>query len=76
MTSTCSVKRGSLTVLMGPSGSGKTTVLTLMGCLRDVQQGSVNLLGQELHRREPGAERGLAANGSASSFRRTICTEA
>jgi putative ABC transport system ATP-binding protein len=43
-----SVKRGSLTVLMGPSGSGKTTVLTLMGCLRDVQQGSVNLLGHEL----------------------------
>lgn len=43
------VKRGSLTVLMGPSGSGKTTVLTLMGCLRDVQSGSVNLLGHELN---------------------------
>ena len=43
------VKRGSLTVLMGPSGSGKTTALTLMGCLRDVQDGSVNLLGHELH---------------------------
>ncbi len=42
------IARGSLTVLMGPSGSGKTTVLTLMGCLRDVQQGSVRLLGQEL----------------------------
>jgi putative ABC transport system ATP-binding protein len=43
------VPRGSLTVLMGPSGSGKTTVLTLMGCLRDVQDGSVRLLGHELH---------------------------
>lgn len=43
------VKRGSLTILMGPSGSGKTTVLTLMGCLRDVQDGSVNLLGEELN---------------------------
>jgi putative ABC transport system ATP-binding protein len=43
------VKRGSLTVLMGPSGSGKTTALTLMGCLRDVQDGSVKLLGQELN---------------------------
>ncbi len=42
------VERGSLTVLMGPSGSGKTTVLTLMGCLRDVQEGSINLLGHEL----------------------------
>jgi len=42
------IERGSLTILMGPSGSGKTTVLTLMGCLRDVQGGSVRLLGQEL----------------------------
>ena len=41
--------RGSLTVLMGPSGSGKTTVLTLIGCLRAVQDGSVRLLGHELN---------------------------
>jgi len=44
-----SVARGSLTVLMGPSGSGKTTLLTLLGCLREVQEGSVRLLGQELN---------------------------
>lgn len=43
------VKKGSLTILMGPSGSGKTTVLTLMGCLRDVQAGNVDLLGTELN---------------------------
>lgn len=43
------VARGSLTILMGPSGSGKTTVLTLLGCLRDVQDGSVRLLGEELN---------------------------
>ncbi len=43
------IKRGSLTILMGPSGSGKTTVLTLMGCLREVQDGSVQLLGAELN---------------------------
>lgn len=43
------IERGKLTVLMGPSGSGKTTLLTLMGCLRDVQDGSVRLLGQELN---------------------------
>jgi len=42
------VAKGSLTILMGPSGSGKTTVLTLMGCLREVQDGSVKLLGTEL----------------------------
>ena len=41
--------KGSLTILMGPSGSGKTTVLTLMGCLREVQEGSVRLLGTELN---------------------------
>ncbi|MEL6574065.1 MAG: ATP-binding cassette domain-containing protein [Pseudomonadota bacterium] len=43
------IARGKLTILMGPSGSGKTTVLTLMGCLRDVQEGSVALLGTELN---------------------------
>jgi putative ABC transport system ATP-binding protein len=43
------VEPGSLTILMGPSGSGKTTVLTLMGCLRDVQDGSVKLLDAELN---------------------------
>jgi putative ABC transport system ATP-binding protein len=42
------LERGSLTVLMGPSGSGKTTLLTLIGCLREVQQGSAKLLGEEL----------------------------
>ncbi|QBF30765.1 ABC transporter [Thalassococcus sp. S3] len=43
------IQRGSLTVMMGPSGSGKTTVLTLMGCLRDVMDGSISLLGHELN---------------------------
>ena len=42
------VQRGGITILMGPSGSGKTTLLTLMGCLREVQQGSVRVLGTEL----------------------------
>ena len=42
------IQAGDLTILMGPSGSGKTTLLTLMACLRTLQTGSVNLLGQEL----------------------------
>jgi putative ABC transport system ATP-binding protein len=50
------VARGSLTVLMGPSGSGKTTLLTLMGCLRDVQSGSVRLLGTELNGADEAAQ--------------------
>ncbi len=43
------IEKGKLTTLLGPSGSGKTTLLTLMGCLREVQEGSVQLLGQELN---------------------------
>jgi putative ABC transport system ATP-binding protein len=39
---------GELVVMTGPSGSGKTTILTLVGCLRTVQEGSVRVLGQEL----------------------------
>ncbi len=43
------IHRGEVVILMGPSGSGKTTLLTLVGCLRSVQTGSVNVLGRELH---------------------------
>lgn len=53
------VARGSLTVLMGPSGSGKTTLLTLMACLRDVQAGSVRLLGTELNGADEATQIGL-----------------
>ena len=53
-----SIERGSLTVLLGASGSGKTTLLTLIGCLRNVQEGSVRLLGTELN---GASERTLAA---------------
>ena len=43
------IAAGSLTILMGPSGSGKTTLLTLIGALRDVQDGSVGVLANELN---------------------------
>ena len=43
------INRGELVILMGASGSGKTTLLTLIGCLRTVEDGSINLLGNELH---------------------------
>src|SRR5436305_9109059 len=39
---------GELVIMTGPSGSGKTTILTLIGALRTVQEGSVQILGQEL----------------------------
>lgn len=43
------IARGNLTILMGASGSGKTTLLTLIGALRNVQEGQVQILGHELN---------------------------
>ncbi len=39
---------GEVLLLTGPSGSGKTTLLTLIGALRAMQEGSCQVLGQEL----------------------------
>ncbi|NJN56347.1 MAG: ATP-binding cassette domain-containing protein [Leptolyngbyaceae cyanobacterium SL_5_9] len=39
---------GEVVILEGPSGGGKTTLLTLIGALRSVQDGSLKILGQEL----------------------------
>jgi putative ABC transport system ATP-binding protein len=39
---------GEVVLLTGPSGCGKTTLLTLVGALRQVMAGSVQVLGQEL----------------------------
>jgi putative ABC transport system ATP-binding protein len=57
------VARGELVFLMGPSGCGKTTVLTLVGALRSVEQGSVTVLGRELA--------GASEAGRVASRRRT-----
>jgi putative ABC transport system ATP-binding protein len=43
-----SVEAGEVVLLTGPSGCGKTTLLTLVGALRQVQQGSVQVLGEQL----------------------------
>ena len=42
------VRVGEVLLLTGPSGSGKTTLLTLIGALRAMQEGSCEVLGQEL----------------------------
>ncbi|MDZ8029576.1 ATP-binding cassette domain-containing protein [Nostoc sp. DedSLP04] len=39
---------GEIVIMSGPSGSGKTTLLTLIGGLRSVQEGSLQILGHEL----------------------------
>ena len=43
------VRSGEITLLVGPSGSGKSTLLTLLGALRSVEEGSIQVLGQELN---------------------------
>ena len=43
-----SVEAGEVVLLTGPSGCGKTTLLTLIGALRQVQEGSVQVFGEEL----------------------------
>ncbi|MBW4556225.1 MAG: DevA family ABC transporter ATP-binding protein [Trichormus sp. ATA11-4-KO1] len=40
---------GEIVIMTGPSGSGKTTLLSLIGALRSVQEGSIKILGEEMH---------------------------
>ncbi len=40
---------GEVVLLQGPSGCGKTTLLTLVGALRDVQEGTLSVFGKELY---------------------------
>ena len=42
------IAAGEGVLLTGPSGCGKTTLLTLIGALRQVQQGDVRVFGQQL----------------------------
>src|SRR5213078_1716865 len=42
------IRPGQLVVMTGPSGSGKTTLLTLIGGLRTVQEGRIEVLGHNL----------------------------
>jgi len=43
------VQPGEIVIMTGQSGSGKTTLLTLIGTLRRVQSGKLNVLGEPLH---------------------------
>lgn len=38
---------GEIVIMTGPSGSGKTTLLTLIGALRTVQEGRLEVMGQD-----------------------------
>jgi putative ABC transport system ATP-binding protein len=39
---------GEIVFLVGPSGSGKTTLLSILGCILTPDEGSVQVLGQEV----------------------------
>ena len=43
------VERGEFLAIMGPSGSGKTTMLNCLSGLDDIDGGSVDIDGQDLH---------------------------
>jgi putative ABC transport system ATP-binding protein len=47
------LKPKEIIILTGPSGSGKTTLLTLIGGLRSMQSGELNVLGQNLNGASP-----------------------
>ncbi|MEM9162966.1 MAG: ATP-binding cassette domain-containing protein [Cyanobacteria bacterium P01_F01_bin.4] len=42
------LEAGEVVILEGPSGSGKTTLLSLIGALRTIQEGSLQVFGEEL----------------------------
>ena len=42
------ISAGQLVVMTGPSGAGKTTLLTLIGALRSVHEGRIEVLGRDL----------------------------
>jgi len=44
------IGKAQLVVMTGPSGAGKTTLLTLVGALRSVQEGKIEVLGHDLSR--------------------------
>ena len=46
---TLDIYPGEIVICTGPSGSGKTTLLTMLGGLRSCMDGSLRILGEELH---------------------------
>jgi putative ABC transport system ATP-binding protein len=43
------ISPGELVIMTGPSGSGKSTLISLIGALRTIQEGELNIMGSALH---------------------------
>ena len=43
------VKKGEVICIIGPSGSGKSTLIRCINALNDIQKGSIQVEGQEVH---------------------------
>jgi putative ABC transport system ATP-binding protein len=48
------ISRGEIVVMTGPSGSGKSTLLTLIGALRSMQQGYLEVLHKDVSKADEG----------------------
>ncbi len=54
------VHAGEFVIMTGPSGSGQSTLLSLVGCLRSLQEGSLKALGQALRGQRSDRGRAIA----------------
>ncbi len=59
---TLEISRGEVVIMTGPSGSGKSTLLTLIGALRGMQEGRLEVLGRDLSRATAGQQVELRKN--------------
>ncbi len=50
------ISKGEVVIMTGPSGSGKSTLLTLIGALRRMQEGELNVLGFNLTTADAGSQ--------------------
>ena len=64
-----------MTMVMGPSGSGKSTLIAALSGLLKPDEGTVNVLGQDLWSLRPGKiDRFRLDHCSASSSRASTCS--
>ncbi len=63
---------GEIVIMRGKSGSGKTTLLTLMGTLRTVQKGSLQVTGEELNPKLISPDLKVVPTETITSVRRQI----